>query len=1053
MNSPNFKKGPIAWMADNSVAANILMFILIVGGLINMSRIKQEIFPKFSLDMVSVNIIYPGANPSEIETGILLALEEGVRGIDGVKRVSSTATEGLANVNIQLMLNANPDKVLSDVKTAVDGIQSFPENIEKPVIRLLASKEEVITLILYGKVNERSLRHYAEELKEALLKEPTITYTEFQGIRDRELTIEVPQASLQAHNLSLQDIANLVGMSSIDIPAGELETTGGDLALRTNNRIFSPEEFEKLEIKTDQSGSKLRLADIAVVIDGFEDKNNQLTFDDMPAMSVKVFRTGDQKPIEIAERAKAVAERMEKKFPLQLKVSEWGDFSKMFSERVDLLKRNAFIGLILVFFVLAIFLEFRLAFWVTMGILASFIGSFLFMPAFDISINMISLFAFIITLGIVVDDAIVVGENIFEERHKRSDALLASIVGTKKIAGPVVFAVLTTITAFMPMFFVPGIMGKFFVVIPSIVVIVLVISLIESLYILPSHLAHTPSIEKKTGIRARLHESQKAFSKKFNKLVHTHYPPIASSAAKNRYVTLGAFTAVLIISLALIGSGRIPFTFMPNIDSDILTISASYPLGTPQTKTQALSSRLVVAAQKTMQELGGEHQSKGILAQIGQSLMQSGPHMAAGSTNSASVDVMVLLVPSNERDFSSEQFMEAWRKNIGDIAGLKTIKYRSSMGPSAGEPIDIQVKHPNANISETIGKEIASELETFAGVVSIQDGISEGKNQLDFQLNQEGRRLGFTAFQMGQEIRNAFFGAIAARQQRDRDEIKVVVRLPKIERRSEYAIENFFIKTPSGQLVPLKDITSSSRGVSYAQIKREDGQRITNVKADVVLTVANPTEIIDSIQQEIFPKIQAKYPEATFSFAGEQREQAETMGSLGLGFLIALFVIYALLAIPFKSYIQPLIVMSAIPFGLVCAVLGHIIMGYGLSLISIMGIVALSGIVVNDSLVLVYAANEDFRESNDALGAVVRAGARRFRPILLTSVTTFLGLAPMIFETSMQARFLIPMAISLGFGVLFSTFITLILVPALYVIIDDFRSKTSTPPNDHVHVG
>ena len=1033
--------GPIAWMAKNPVAANIAMIILLFGGLLSVSSIKQEIFPKFSLDMINVSVVYPGANPEEIEDGVVLAIEDAVRGIDGIKRISSTATEGMGIVSAQLQLGANPDNALSDIKSAVDSIQSFPTDIETPKVDLLASTEEVITLLLYGDVNENTLRHYADMAKDTLLKNSSISLANLQGARPREISIEVQKNQLNAHGLSLQEIANIIGFSSIEIPAGDLQTTSGDLALRTNNRLKKSEEFAEVVVKSDSSGSKIRLSDIATITEGFDETVNRLTFNGLPAMGVKIYRSGDQKPIEIAELVKSEMEHIQAFLPASIRATTWGDFSQIFDERIDLLQRNAFIGLILVFLVLGLFLELRLALWVTGGIAASFLGAFLFMPVFGLSINMISLFAFIVTLGIVVDDAIVVGENIFEERQHHKNTLHAAISGTQKIAAPVSFAVLTTMAAFAPMFFVPGIMGKFFYVIPAIVMIVLVISLFESLFILPTHLAHTPSAAPKAGVRKILHQYQQGFSLWFMKMVRTHYPPIVGKAVKNRYITLGAFMGALILSLSLIGSGRIKFSFMPNIDSDVITISAAYPIGTPLEKTERLGDYLVSHAKTSLDKLGGQHQAKGILAQVGKSLMQQGPHMTSGASSTASVDVMIFLVESDKRQFSGKQLMDTWREELGDIPGLKSISFRANLGPSAGSPIDIQVKHQNSQTGEMIASELAANLETYRGVISISDGISEGKNQLEFSLNDEGRRLGFTAGQLGQEVRSAFFGAIASRQQKNREEVKVVVRLPKSERISEFSIENFLIKSPSGAIVPLGAIASQSRGFSYAQIRRQDAQRVVNVTADIVQGQANLREITASIQSEILPQLQEKYPRAEFEFAGENREQGETLGSLGLGFLIAMMVIYALLAIPFKSYLQPVIVMSAIPFGIVCAVLGHVIMGYGLSLISIMGIVALSGIVVNDSLVLVHSANEKYRETGDVVNSVIHAGTRRFRPIILTSITTFLGLAPMIFETSMQARFLIPMAISLGFGVLFSTFITLILVPALYVIIADINER------------
>lgn len=1034
-------KGPVAWMAQNTVAANLLMLVLIVGGLVMAGRIKQEVFPEFELDIVNITVPYPGASPDEVEQGVLLVIEEAVRGIDGVKKVTATAREGAGSVQVELLLGSDPDKVLQDVKNAIDRVTSFPQDSERPVVSLIDNQNEVISLVIYGDLDEQTLRSLAEQTRDKLLQRPDITQVELAPDRPLEISIEVPQEKLRAYNLSLQQIAARVSAASVEIPGGELETPGGEILVRTDERRDLAEDFAETRILSRANGTDLRLGDIAELKDGFADNDVAAFYNGKPAMRVRVFRVGTQTPITVADAVKEFIDEEASSLPPGVGFAVWNDRSEIFRDRVNLLLRNAFMGLILVLFVLGLFLQFGLAFWVTMGIPISFLGAMLLMPTIGVSINMISLFAFIIALGIVVDDAIVVGENIFTMRQQGISTAEAAIKAAQEVAAPVTFSVLTTVVAFTPMFFVPGAFGKVFAVIPAIVVSVLLLSLVESLFVLPAHLAHGGNEE--TGVLGFINRQQKRFSDGLEAFIRNLYQPVARVAVQHRYLSLAIGIAMLIATLGLIAGGRVQFSFFPKVDGDIITASVRLPVGSPAADSERLRARLQKTARQVIDANGGMDIVRGQLTQMGQGIRGGGPNPASGANGSHVIDMAIFLVPTDQRELNASQFAKAWRETFGEVAGVDSLSFRYNIGPSGGLPIDIQLSHRDTRVLEAAASRLAGALRDYGGVTDIEDGFADGKTQFEFKLKPEARTLGLTEQDLGRQLRAAFFGAEAVRQQRGRNELRVFVRLPKETRNSEQILDELLIRTPQGGEVPLRMAAEMVRSQAPTEIKRVNGRRVVNVTADIEEGAANANEVIASVGKTVIPALQADFRGLSYSLEGEQSEQSDTLGSLRSGGLIALLGIFALLAIPFRSYIQPLIIMSAIPFGLVGAVFGHVIMDMELSLLSVMGIVALTGIVVNDSLVLIVFINKLRDEGVPIETAVVRGGMERFRPILLTSLTTSLGLAPMVLETSVQARFLVPMAISLAYGVIFATFVILLLVPCLYLMIEDFQSLAS----------
>ncbi|MBU0550554.1 efflux RND transporter permease subunit [Myxococcota bacterium] len=1033
-------KGPVGWMAQNPVAANLLMVALMAGGaILAMTQIKQEVFPEFTLDMVSISVPYPGASPDEVERGIVELIEENVRGLDGIKRVTSSAVEGVGAVSIELLDGVNKDRVLSDIKAAVDRIVNFPEDAEEPTVSLVQLRRQVIQLALYGDLEEETLRQVAEDVREELLNLPEITQLELAGIRPREIAVELNQDKLRQFDLTMNGVAAAIRRSSLDLPAGLLKTQSGHILLRTTERRDYASEFKEVSLKSLPDGTVLKLGDVAVVKDGFEENDVTARYNGKPAILFNINRVGDQTPLEVAGAVNRYAEASKGRFP-GIEMDTFNDRSIIFGERVDLLRRNAISGLILVFITLGFFLEVRLSFWVMMGIPISILGSFWFMPIFDVSINMISLFAFIITLGIVVDDAIVVGENIFEKRMNGVPPLKAAVEGAVEVSVPVIFSVLTTLVAFSPLFFVPGVSGKFFRNVPTVVIAVLSISLIESLLILPAHLNHMKSPGKERGFFALTALLQAKAGRFVDWLIYQTYQPILRRAVRNRYTIFAAASALLIGTVGFVRGGHIDFTFMPKIEGDVVRVSATLPVGAPVEESRAVEAALLESIHEILARNGGEAIAEGIFTLVGASADSGGARSTGGGASGSNlVDITLQLVPSDQRSVTGEEIARQWRLAASNLVGLDNLKVSAALRMGGGMPVDVELQHRDVEVLQAAALELVEIISQFEGATEVDDGFDKGKPQIDMRLTPLGRALGLTETDLARQVRDTYFGAEALRQQRGRDEVRVMVRFPEADRATLASFERLTLRTPSGGEVPITEAAELSYGHAYNQIKRVDGRRVINVTSDVDNAVSNGGKIVAQLQEGPLQRLMAHHAGLSYNLEGEMRDRKDTFKSLGLGFLMAMLIIYALLAVPFRSYIQPIIIMSAIPFGFIGAIFGHVLLDYDLSLMSMMGIVALAGIVVNDSLILIMAINER-RSSMTLFEAVISGGVRRFRPIILTSLTTFFGLLPMIFESSVQARFLIPMALSLGFGVLFATFIILLLIPSLYMIVEDTRA-------------
>lgn len=1014
--------GPIAWMAKNRVTANLLMIFLLVGGLITSATIKKEVFPDFETDSVTINVDYPGASPEEVEQGILLVIEENLEAIEGINDIESTAAEGRGTVVAEMLEGSNYQRILQDIKQEIDRIKTFPEDTEEPRVTLRTHKRSVLQIHFYGMVDEHILREIAENARDTLLQNPQISQVDIEDAKNMEIQVSVSQAMLGKYGLSLNSVAQKIATAVSEIPGGEIETSGGEILLRIRDRKERAEEFATIPIITGPGGTEVRLGTIAHVKKGFEDTNSQTQCNGSPAIGLEVFRIGKQTPIGVATAVRESMESLAKTLPPGIRYTINRDASRIYKQRLQLLLKNACIGLILVFILLGLFLEWSLAFWVTMGIPISFLGAMLFLPFFDVSINMISMFAFIIALGIVVDDAIIAGENIYTHRQKGMGVLQAAIQGTKDVAHPITFAILTNIVSFMPLLFIPGFIGKIWKVIPLVVITVFALSWIEALFILPAHL----SLEKKrtsTGIHDLITRWQQKFSKRLFLFITMRYGPFLDMLLHWRYLTVALGLAIFLVTMGYIKSGRIGFIMMPRIESDYAVVTAILPLGSPKQARDRVETRLLDALHRVVAAHGKDQLVTSIFSQ----------------QKDNEIGITAHLTDTDIRPISTSELSRLWRQTSGAIAGLQSLRFEADRGgPGRGKAITIELAHRNIETLHKASKELAQSFRQFPQMKDIDDGQNPGKEQLDFTIRPEGRALGLTATDIGRQIRNSFYGITSLKQQQGNNEVTVTVRLPQQERNSEYAIESLLIQTPGGAYVPLSSVAKIKRGRAPTTISRRNGRRTIIVGADVT-PIDEVTKILTRINTEILPELALRYPGLSYGYEGRQAHRQESMNSLFRGLFGALLFIYFLLAIPFKSYGQPLIVMLAIPFGVVGAVLGHIIMGYNLSIMSIMGIVALSGVLVNDALILITQTNKGLARGDTPYQAIRTAGIQRFRPILLTTLTTFGGLAPMIFESSRQARFMIPMALSLGFGIIFATLITLLIIPCFFLIANDIN--------------
>ncbi|MDM7860913.1 efflux RND transporter permease subunit [Alteromonas sp. ASW11-36] len=1030
MNKIDTHTGVIAWFARNNVAANLLMIILIVGGLFGAIAIQKQVFPNLELNIVQVRVPYLGAAPQEVEEGVILKVEEAIKDLEGIKKITSTAVEGLGSVNIEVEDTYDTQTLLDEVKAQVDAIPSFPANTEKPVVYRVKAQQDVIWVSVYGDASERELKEFAKDLRDDFANLPGISKVAVVGDRNYEISIELSEQRLQEYRLTFNDVVNAVRQSSIDLPGGAIKSRNGDILLRTAGQAYTGWDFAQIVLSTRADGTRLLLGDIATIDDGFVEENQFALFDGKPAVSIRVQAVGDQNALQISKEINRYLDENRDSFPKNIQADSWGDSSYYLADRLNMMLENMAMGALLVFIVLSLFLRIKLAFWVIVGLPVCFLGTLMVMSldTIAVSINMLSLFAFILVLGIVVDDAIIMGESAYTEIDRKGHSTDNVIAGVKKVAMPATFGVLTTIAAFTPMLMVSGVFGVIWKTIGLVVIICLAFSLVESKLILPAHLVHMKVKPYDPAKANGLQRFRDFFSEGIKTFVKHKYRPFLEKAVSNRYTTLAVFFAMLILTAGLLKGGFVRSVFFPTIPNDFMMATVELQPGSSLQQRDD-SIQVVLNAMRQMDQEMVEKYGVGVVK-----------HSVAFDNGALGGQVFVELTKGEDRELSDTEIHDEWRKYVPEIPGVKSFTIGAPGGPGGGSDLSFEFNSSDIDELRAISTDLKVFLESYEGITEINDTFSGGSDEVVLNIRPEAQALGLSLQQLAQQVRFGFYGAEAQRVQRDDEEVKVMIRYPQEERTSIGHLENMRVRTPSGEEVPFKQVADIELGQGFDSIIRVDGFRSVTVSAKVDTAVLEPGEAVNDITSNVIPDLLERYPHVEFKLQGNSREQQEASISLVKGMLFAMFAIYALLAIPLKSYSQPLIIMSVIPFGIVGAIVGHLLLGQAVSVLSICGIIALSGVVVNDSLIMVDFVNRARKEGHSLLNAAIEAGAQRFRAIILTSLTTFMGLLPIIFERSLQAQVVIPMAISLAFGILFATVITLLLVPALYLILDDFKS-------------
>jgi multidrug efflux pump subunit AcrB len=1023
----------IAWFARNHVAANLLMMTLLMLGLFSLKqKIPLEVFPSIDPSVINISVALPGSTPEDTEQGLSIRIEEAVQDLAGIKQIISRSTEGTAIVSVEATADTDPRELLNDIKGRVDAINTLPANAEKPIVSLAQHLHEVITVAISGPLSELEIKQFTEQVRDDLLSTNGITQVELAGVREYEIAIEISEQTLRKYNLNFEAIATAIRASSLDLSAGTIKSSGGDILLRARGQAFQKNDFENIIVLTTPDGSIVTLGDISTINDGFEESPMRSRFNGEPAALIEVYRIGDQSAIEVANKVKDYIGTRKNNLPEGIELTQWRDRSLIVKTRLQTLTNNALQGGLLVLLLLTLFLRPAIAFWVFIGIPVSFMGAFIAMPFFGVTLNIFSLFAFILVLGIVVDDAIVTGENIYTHMKTAPNNEIAAIRGTQEVAVPVTFGILTTIVAFLPLAFIEGPRGALFAQITVVVIPILLFSLIESKFVLPSHLKYIKNIDNdKQGALSRF---QNNFSNGFEQAIVRYYRPILSWCLNNRRSTLIFFIGLLFLIFAMISSGWTRFVFFPRVQSEVANASLTMPAGTSFNLTDVYIEKITAAALSLQEKHHDKENDEKLILNIQSSTGFSGRNSGG---NLGNVRFEITSPEDRESDITNADLIKEWRALIGNIPGAESLTFRAEIG-RVSDPISIQFTGNDFIALESVAEQVKQRLAIYPAVFDIGDSLSDGKQELIIDLKPTAHLLGLTRSNIVNQIRQAFYGLNVQSVQRGRDDIDVILRSPLNERESVAGLKNMLITLPNNHTIPLSQVATFKHDLSPIMITRINRNRTVEVTADINKETANML-IINEELREFINKLLLQYPHIQFTMEGEAREQADSFNSLLIGLVLVLFAIYCLLAIPFKSYWQPFIVMSIIPFGVIGAVLGHWMMGMDISLLSIMGMLALVGVVVNDSLVLVDYINQHKKENLQE--AILNAGVARFRPVILTSLTTFIGLMPLLFEESTQAQFLIPMAVSLAFGIIFATFITLLLVPVNYSIMNSIGDK------------
>ncbi len=1047
-------RGPVAYMARNGVAANLLMLFILAGGLVSLPGLVQEALPTLSLGAVEVTMPYPGATPGEVEESIVLKIEQQIAALEGVDEITSVAAEGLASVTVVPQSGADLRQLMSDVEAAVGRIESLPAGAERAEIRERSSRQSVLRLVVYGAASERTLKELAYSIEDRLAVLPDVSYVETSGVRNYEISIEVPLQRLRALGLTLADVADAVRRGSLDLSAGRIDTRDAQIRVRTVGQSYDQQGFEDIIVLSRADGTVVRLGDIAAVRDDFEDVDLIVRYNGHPAAFVEVYRSsGEQVLRVVAAVEEHLRERIVPSLPAGVEVEIWNNDAEIYESRVYLLLENGALGLLLVLIALALFLEIRLALWAAAGIAISFIGALAAALAFDLSINTISLFGFILGIGIVVDDAIIVSEHIYTERQKGTPGWLAAIRGVQRVERPVIFAVLTTVVVFLPLTFLPGYIGTMMSPIAIILIAVLLISLVEALLILPYHLSHLPGPDRPppNAVEGFFVRVQGGVNRAFRWFMEGPLDWGLRLATGQPFVVIATGVAMLILSVALVASGAVGVIFIEEVEADIVTANLVMPEGTPAQRTGELAAELEASGRRAIDRLSAGRPAdappplQGVNLTVGAGARTFGGSINAGPRLNPQAHIAAVefkLAGAEGRDIGAAAFVEAWREEMGAVPEARSLTFGADL-LNLGAPVHVELSHPDPQRLGPISDAVAAALRQLQGVFDVRSDDSAGIDEIRIEMLPAARTLGLTLDALARQVRSAFFGEEVLRMQRGREDVRVYVRLPAAERNAVADVEGYLVRTPDGAEVPLSRAASVGMGRSPSAIRRQDGRRVVSVTADVDAARITGGEVRAILEDTVLAELADAHPGLSYRFGGAQQQQAESFAALNRSLVLAVLAVYALLAIPFGSYTMPLIVMAIIPFGMVGAIVGHWIMGFPLSTASMWGIIGLCGVVVNDSLVMIDFIAERLRAGDSVRTAIITGAKGRFRPIVLTSVTTFLGFAPLIFESSTQAQFLNPLGVSVGFGLLFATGILMWILPAFATVY--FRLAAARP--------
>ncbi len=1040
--------GVISWFVQNPVAANLMMFFFMIAGLLTVVHIKKEILPETRSGVVSVRIEYPGASPEDMEGGIVKKVEDALQGMTGIKKIVAEASEGFADIRVTAKTDVAMPEFLNEVRSRVDAVDTFPTESEKPRIAEEIMKTEVMWLILHGPMDDGSLKALAKEIRDELTAGADVSQVDIVGTKPDEISINLSESSLRRFGLGFDDVADAVAQSSLDLPGGQIKTRDRNIGVRSLGQARTGRGFEDIAVAARPDGTVIRVKDVASVTDGAAEADGFLRYNGQKALGLQVFRSGDENTLVLADRVRQYVAEKRGRLPQGISLDIAADMSVHLKDRLSLMVRNMITGSLLVFISLALFLRLKVAFWVMLGLPVSFLGAVWLMPLpfIDASINMVTLYGFILVLGILVDDAIVIGESISDTIQKEGPGLSSVVEGARAVATPATFGVMTTVAAFVPMLTIPGPNGKMWAGIGWVVILCLLFSLVESKFVLPAHLRRMGEVTRRTGPGAKRFPSwferlQDRVGLGLEFLIQKGYRPLLSACMRYRYATAMGFTAIFILAMVSVKAGIVKFVFFPDIDSDIVLVDLNMAGGVSQDRLLLAVKRIEDAAEK-----------------VNASFLDAGETVPPLKTrvsyyeSEGHAGFYVELSPGRERAASTAEVIREWRRLTRDVRtlpGVKSLKFSSASSEAAGMPIDFELTGKDTKDLERMALTIKQALSAYDGVSDIRDTSMDHRCEVKLSVKKESEALGVTLREVARKVRYAYYGRKVQTLQRGSESVDVFVRYPGDERQNLAGLSSMWIRGRDGRRMPLTEVVRLDTGKGPAKIVRRDRRRVVSVRADVDKAATTPGRIVEEMMEKRIPELQPRYPGISVRAAGEAEEEEESLASMKKWGGLSLLAIFILMAVPLKSYAKPLIIMTAIPFGIVGAVLGHLIMGLPVSILSLCGVIALSGVVVNDALVLVDYIHRRLAAGDSVGKAVGEAGTRRFKAIFLTSMTTFLGLVPMVTEKSLQAQFLIPMAVSLAFGILFSTLITLFLIPALYLIMEDVvglvqrRSKQS----------